>query len=169
MVGIPGFSQKVFHALSSNNINIIMITQASSEHSICIGLTKDDAKKAKEIIEDEFSLEISLNKLNSVAIEKNMVNIAVVGDKMKDHQGISGKLFSSLGANNINIRAIAKVHRKEIFQLLLTKNIKALNTIHERFFEEQIIELNLFITGVGNVGSKLLEQINKQKKYLIEI
>ncbi len=170
MVGIPGFSQKVFHALSSNNINIIMITQASSEHSICIGLTKDDAKKAKEIIEDEFSLEISLNKLNSVAIEKNMVNIAVVGDKMKDHQGISGKLFSSLGANNINIRAIAQgASERNISIIIDKKNIKkALNTIHERFFEEQIIELNLFITGVGNVGSKLLEQINQQKKYLIE-
>ena len=170
MVGIPGFSQKVFHALSSNNINIIMITQASSEHSICIGLTKNDAKKAKKIIEDEFSLEISLNKLNSVAIEKNMVNIAVVGDKMKDHQGISGKLFSSLGANNINIRAIAQgASERNISIIIDKKNIKkALNTIHERFFEEQIIELNLFITGVGNVGSKLLEQINQQKKYLIE-
>tara|TARA_Y100001970_G_scaffold180736_1_gene219977 strand:- start:19053 stop:21503 length:2451 start_codon:yes stop_codon:yes gene_type:complete len=170
MVGIPGFSQKVFHALSSNNINIIMITQASSEHSICIGLTKNDAKKAKKIIEDEFSLEISLNKLNSVSIEKNMVNIAVVGDKMKDHQGISGKLFSSLGANNINIRAIAQgASERNISIIIDKKNIKkALNTIHERFFEEQIIELNLFITGVGNVGSKLLEQINQQKKYLIE-
>lgn len=170
MVGIPGFSQKVFHALSSNDINIIMITQASSEHSICIGLTKNDANKAKKIIEDEFSLEISLNKLNSVAIEKNMVNIAVVGDKMKDHQGISGKLFSSLGANNINIRAIAQgASERNISIIIDKKNIKkALNTIHERFFEEQIIELNLFITGVGNVGSKLLEQINQQKKYLIE-
>ena len=170
MVGIPGFSQKLFNALSSNNINIIMITQASSEHSICIGLIKDDAKKAKKIIEEEFSLEITLNKLNSVSIEKNMVNIAVVGDKMKDHQGISGKLFSSLGANNINIRAIAQgASERNISIIIDKKNIKkALNTIHERFFEEQIIELNLFITGVGNVGSKLLEQIQQQKKYLIE-
>ncbi len=170
MVGITGFSQKLFNALSSNNINIIMITQASSEHSICIGLIKDDAKKAKKIIEEEFSLEINLNKLNSVSIEKNMVNIAVVGDKMKDHQGISGKLFSSLGANNINIRAIAQgASERNISIIIDKKNIKkALNTIHERFFEEQIIELNLFITGVGNVGSKLLEQIQQQKKYLIE-
>ena len=170
MIGIPGFSQKLFNALSSNNINIIMITQASSEHSICIGLIKDDAKKAKKVIEEEFSLEISLNKLNSVSIEKNMVNVAVVGDKMKDHQGISGKLFSSLGANNINIRAIAQgASERNISIIIDKKNIKkALNIIHERFFEEQIIELNLFITGVGNVGSKLLEQIQQQKKYLIE-
>ena len=170
MIGITGFSQKLFHALSSNNINIIMITQASSEHSICIGLTNNDAEKAKKIIEDEFSLEIKMNKLNSVSIEKNMVNIAVVGDKMKDHQGISGKLFSSLGANNINIRAIAQGASERNISIIIDKKntVKALNTIHERFFEEQIIELNLFITGVGNVGSKLLEQINQQKKYLIE-
>jgi len=170
MIGITGFSQKLFHALSSNNINIIMITQASSEHSICIGLTNNDAEKAKKIIEDEFSLEIKMNKLNSVSIEKNMVNIAVVGDKMKDHQGISGKLFSSLGANNINIRAIAQGASERNISIIIDKKntVKALNTIHERFFEEQVIELNLFITGVGNVGSKLLEQINQQKKYLIE-
>ena len=170
MIGITGFSQKLFHALSSNNINIIMITQASSEHSICIGLTNNDAEKAKKIIEDEFSLEIRMNRLNPVSIEKNMVNIAVVGDKMKDHQGISGKLFSSLGANNINIRAIAQGASERNISIIIDKKntVKALNTIHERFFEEQIIELNLFITGVGNVGSKLLEQINQQKKYLIE-
>ena len=139
MVGIPGFSQKLFNALSSNNINIIMITQASSEHSICIGLIKDDAKKAKKIIEEEFSLEITLNKLNSVSIEKNMVNIAVVGDKMKDHQGISGKLFSSLGANNINIRAIAQgASERNISIIIDKKNIKkALNTIHERFLKNK--------------------------------
>jgi len=170
MIGIPGFSQRLFHSLSSNNINIIMITQASSEHSICIGLTKTDAKKAKKIIYNEFALEISLKKLNPVIVEKNMVNIAVVGDKMKEHQGISGKLFSSLGANNINIRAIAQgASERNISIIIDKKNIKkALNTIHERFFEEQIIELNLFITGVGNVGSKLLEQIQLQKKFLIE-
>ena len=170
MVGIPGFSQRLFHSLSSNNINIIMITQASSEHSICIGLIKDDSEKAKKIIDNEFTLEITLKKLNSVIVENNMANIAIVGDKMKEHQGLSGKLFSSLGANNINIRAIAQgASERNISIIIDKKNIKkALNTIHERFFEEQIIELNLFITGVGNVGGKLLEQIQQQKKYLIE-
>jgi len=99
-----------------------------------------------------------------------MVNIAVVGERMKDHQGISGKLFSSLGANNINIRAIAQgASERNISIIIDEKNTqKALNTIHESFFEEQTKELNLFITGVGNVGSKLLEQIQQQQAYLLE-
>ena len=99
-----------------------------------------------------------------------MVNIAVVGEKMKDHQGISGKLFSSLGANNINIRAIAQGASERNISLIIDKKnvVKAINTLHESFFEAQVKEINLFITGIGNVGSKLLEQIEKQTNYLIE-
>ena len=147
-----------------------MITQASSEHSICIGVKEDEALKAKKVIDEKFGFEISINKVAPAQIEKNMVNIAVVGEKMKDHQGISGKLFSSLGANNINIRAIAQGASERNISIIIDKKnvIKAINTLHESFFEAQIKELNLFVTGVGNVGSKLLEQIEKQTEYLIE-
>ena len=168
MVGIPGFSKRLFETLSSENINIIMITQASSEHSICLGVKASDAKRAKTAIDDHFAFEISLNKVYPVRLELDLVNIAVVGEKMKEHQGISGKLFSSLGANNINIRAIAQgASERNISIIIDDKNTqKALNTLHESFFESQIKQLNLFITGVGNVGSKLLEQINQQTEYL---
>jgi aspartokinase/homoserine dehydrogenase 1 len=147
-----------------------MITQASSEHSICIGVKEEEALTAKKVIDEKFAFEISINKVAPAIIEKNMVNIAVVGEKMKDHQGISGKLFSSLGANNINIRAIAQgASERNISIIIDKKNVtKAINTLHESFFEAQIKELNLFVTGVGNVGSKLLEQIEKQTNYLIE-
>ena len=170
MIGITGFSKRFFEALSDENINVIMITQASSEHSICIGVKEDEAMKAKKVIDEKFAFEISINKVASAQIEKNMVNIAVVGEKMKDHQGISGKLFSSLGANNINIRAIAQGASERNISIIIDKKnvIKAINTLHESFFEAQIKELNLFVTGVGNVGSKLLEQIEKQTEYLIE-
>jgi aspartokinase/homoserine dehydrogenase 1 len=170
MIGITGFSKRFFEALSDENINVIMITQASSEHSICIGVKEDEAMAAKKVIDDKFAFEISINKVAPAQIEKNMVNIAVVGEKMKDHQGISGKLFSSLGANNINIRAIAQgASERNISIIIDQKNvIKAINTLHESFFEAQVKELNLFVTGVGNVGSKLLEQIEKQTEYLIE-
>ena len=170
MIGITGFSKRFFEALSDENINVIMITQASSEHSICIGVKEDEAMAAKKVIDDKFAFEISINKVAPTVIEKNMVNIAVVGEKMKDHQGISGKLFSSLGANNINIRAIAQgASERNISIIIDQKNVsKAINTLHESFFEAQVKELNLFLTGVGNVGSKLLEQIEKQTKYLIE-
>ena len=170
MIGITGFSKRFFEALSDENINVIMITQASSEHSICIGVKEEEALRAKKVIDEKFSFEISIKKLAPALIEKNMVNIAVVGEKMKDHQGISGKLFSSLGANNINIRAIAQgASERNISIIIDKKNVtKAINTLHESFFEAQVKELNLFITGVGNVGSKLLEQIEKQMDYLIE-
>ena len=170
MIGITGFSKRFFEALSDENINVIMITQASSEHSICIGVKEEEALAAKKVIDEKFAFEISINKVAPAIIEKNMVNIAVVGEKMKDHQGISGKLFSSLGVNNINIRAIAQgASERNISIIIDKKNVtKAINTLHESFFEAQIKELNLFVTGVGNVGSKLLEQIEKQTNYLIE-
>ena len=170
MIGITGFSKRFFEALSDENINVIMITQASSEHSICIGVKEEEALVAKKVIDEKFAFEISINKVAPAIIEKNMVNIAVVGEKMKDHQGISGKLFSSLGANNINIRAIAQGASERNISIIIDKKIvtTAINSLHESFFEAQVKELNLFVTGVGNVGSKLLEQIEKQTNYLIE-
>ena len=168
MVGVPGYSKRFFEVISNNNINIIMITQASSEHSICIALRKEDAKKGKEVIEKEFLSEIQLKKIEPIKLEENLVNIAIVGDKMKDHQGISGKMFSSLGLNNVNIRAIAQGSSERNISIIINEKDtkKAINTLHEAFFEKYIKTLNLFIVGVGNVGSKLIEQIQKQKKYL---
>ena len=170
MIGIPGFSKRFFECLSEKKINIIMITQASSEHSICIAVKSQDAWVAKKAVDEHFAFEISLKKIEPTKIESNMTNIAIVGDRMKDHQGISGRFFSSLGANNINIRAIAQgASERNISIVIDEKNTKkALNTIHESFFEEQTKELNLFITGVGNVGSRLIEQIENQKDYLLE-
>ena len=137
MMGVPGFSNRLFKAISKKNINIIMITQASSEYSICLGLRSEDSEIAKQSIDEEFEFEISLGKVSPSKIETNMVNLAVVGDKMKDHQGISGKLFSSLGSNNINIRAIAQGASERNISIVINKvNIeKALNTLHESFFE----------------------------------
>lgn len=171
MVGIPGFSKRLFEVLSNENINVIMITQASSEHSICIGLRTEDALRAKAVIDEEFTFEISLRKVNPALVENNMVNIAMVGDHMKNHQGISGKMFSTLGQNNVNIRAIAQgASERNISFIVAEKDTqKALNCLHEAFFEANIKELNLFVIGVGNVGSKLLEQIRQQEKYLQDI
>ena len=171
MVGIPGFSKRLFEALSIQNINVIMITQASSEHSICIGLRSKDAQRAKEIIDEEFAFEISLNKVDPALVENDMVNVAMVGDDMKNHQGISGKMFSTLGMNNVNIRAIAQGASERNISIIIAKKDthKALNCLHEAFFEENIKQLNLFVIGVGNVGSKLMEQIHQQQQYLQDI
>jgi len=168
MIGSPGFSKKLFDVLSLNNINIIMITQASSEHSICVGIKEDECDRAEKIIEEEFNFEIINNIIKPLKTERNLAIIALVGDKMKNHQGISGKMFSVFGFNNINVKAISQgASERNITAVISQKDVKkALNTLHEKFFEKNIKQLNLFVTGVGNVGRKLLEQISKQENYL---
>ena len=168
MIGSPGFSKKLFDVLSLNNINIIMITQASSEHSICVGIKEDECNRAEKIIEEEFNFEIINNIIKPLKTERNLAIIALVGDKMKNHQGISGKMFSVFGFNNINVKAISQgASERNITAVISQKDVKkALNTLHEKFFEKNIKQLNLFVTGVGNVGRKLLEQISKQENYL---
>ena len=170
MVGIPGFSKRLFEVLYLHQINIILITQASSELSICLAISDNDASKAKTIIDEVFEYEIQLQKVKPVKIEKKLCIIALVGDNMRNYYGLSGKMFSALGKNNINIRAIAQGASEKNISAVIDKieAKKALNTLHERFFEERIKELNLFVTGVGNVGEKFLAQINQQKKYIKE-
>ena len=168
MVGIPGFSKRLFETLSQEKINVIMITQASSEHSICLGIDEKDAQAAKAAIDVVFENEIALGKIEPIIVETGLSIIALVGDNMKNHQGISGKMFSTLGRNNINIRAIAQgASEKNITAVIDEKDVKkALNTLHEQFFESKTKQLNVFITGVGNVGERLVEQIKQQNKYL---
>ena len=170
MVGIPGFSRRLFETLSQEKINIVLITQASSEHSICIAISQNDSETAKSAIDLAFENEISLNKIDPIIVENDLSIIAVVGDSMKNHQGISGKMFSALGKNNVNIRAIAQgASERNISAVIAEKDVeKALNTLHEVFFEDNTKQLNLFITGVGNVGERLIEQIKQQQSYLKE-
>ena len=168
MVGIPGFSKRLFETLSQKKINVIMITQASSEHSICLGIDDMEAEAAKMAIDTAFENEIQLGKIEPIVVETGLSIIALVGDNMKNHQGISGKMFSSLGRNNINIRAIAQGASEKNITAVINENDvkKALNTLHEQFFESKTKQINVFITGVGNVGERLVEQIKQQKKYL---
>lgn len=170
MVGIPGFSKRCFDALFHENINVVLITQASSEHSICIAVKKDEAQAAKMALDQAFDVEIQQNKLRAVEIEDQVAIVALVGDRMKSHHGLSGKMFSALGNNNINIRAIAQgSSERNISAVISSKDVrKALNVLHEQFFEVPSKELNLFITGVGNVGSRLIAQLKSQEEYLRE-
>ncbi|WP_242118995.1 bifunctional aspartate kinase/homoserine dehydrogenase I [Aestuariivivens sediminicola] len=170
MVGIPGFSKRLFETLAQEKINVILITQASSEHSICLGIDATDAESAKTAVDQIFENEIALHKIDPIVVETGLSIIALVGDNMKNHQGISGKMFSTLGKNNINIRAIAQgASEKNISAVIADKDVKkALNTLHEQFFEAKTKQLNVFITGVGNVGERLVEQIRQQRAYLKE-
>ena len=168
MVGVPGFSKRFFESLSTHKINVVMITQASSEFSICIAIDSDDASTAKKVIDEEFEFEISQNRINKSQIETGLSNIAIVGDKMKSKKGISGKLFNALGQNNINIRAIAQGASERNISIIIDENStkKALNALHEIFFEDNLKDIHLFITGVGNVGGFLIDQIKNQKQFI---
>jgi bifunctional aspartokinase / homoserine dehydrogenase 1 len=168
MVGIPGFSKRLFEALANNSINVILITQASSEHSICVGVDEHFIARAKETIDKAFAFEIEKGAVNPLTIETDLSIIALVGDKMKSHPGISGRMFSALGRNGVNVRAIAQgSSERNISAVIATADIqKALNVLHEEFFEVAYRQVNLFIAGTGNVGGKLLAQLAKQQEYL---
>ena len=168
MIGIPGFSKRLFETIANEKINIILITQASSEHSICFGIDQSNTDIARNAINTTFENEIALHKIDPIIIEEHLSIIALVGDSMKNHQGISGKMFRSLGKNNINIRAIAQgASERNISAVIAEKDVeKSLNVLHESFFEGNIKQLNVFITGVGNVGEKLIEQIQQQRSFL---
>ncbi len=168
MVGIPGFSKRLFEALANNSINVILITQASSEHSICVGVNEHFTAKAKETIDKAFAFEIEKGTVNPLNIETDLSIIALVGDKMKSHPGISGRMFSALGRNGVNVRAIAQgSSERNISTVIATADIKkALNVLHEEFFEVAYKQVNLFIAGTGNVGGKLLAQLAQQQEYL---
>ena len=170
MIGIPGFSKRLFETLSLEKINIVFITQASSEHSICVGVYQNDALKAKELLDATFSIEIDRKKIKPVSVENDLAIIAVVGESMKNYQGLSGQMFSALGRNNVNVRAIAQGSSEKNISAVINKSNakKALNTLHEQFFEEKTKQLNLFITGVGNVGERFLAQIQQQREFLKE-
>ncbi len=168
MIGIPGISKRFFEVLSLAQISVVLITQASSEHSICIGVADEDAKFAEKLVNEAFAYEIAASKIKPVIVEEDLAIIALVGEQMKSHQGLSGKMFSTLGKNNVNIRAIAQgASERNISAVIRKEDVKkALNSLHEEFFEENIKQLNLFVMGVGNVGSKLIRQIEQQQTYL---
>jgi aspartokinase/homoserine dehydrogenase 1 len=170
MVGIPGFSKRLFEALANASINVILITQGSSEHSICVGVDEHASAKAKEVIDAAFAYEIETNKVDPIIVEKELSIVAIVGDNMKNHSGISGKMFSALGRNGVSIRAIAQgSSERNISAVIATADVKkAINVLHEEFFETTYKQVNLFIAGLGNVGQKFLDQLLQQKQFLLD-
>ncbi|HVM88477.1 MAG TPA: bifunctional aspartate kinase/homoserine dehydrogenase I [Puia sp.] len=170
MVGVPGFSKRLFEALSNETINVILITQGSSEHSICVAVDEDNIFKAKEAADKAFDHEIKTGKVEPLIIEQDLAIIALVGDNMKSHPGVSGKMFGALGRNGVNVRAIAQgSSERNISAVIALPDVKkAINTLHEEFFETTYKQLNIFIAGVGNVGSRFLAQLKQQEKYLEE-
>ncbi len=170
MVGVTGITGRLFNVLSRHNINIVLITQASSEYSVTFAINPHDSQNALEILEKEFEPEIKLRNELNILIEKELSVIAIVGEQMKNTPGISANLFSSLGRNGISAIATAQGSSELNISVVIKRESlkKALNVIHEGFFLSHIKELHLYLMGVGTVGSRLLDQINTQKAKLLQ-
>jgi len=168
MVGATGIAERIFRALAALHINIILISQASSEHSICLGVLPDSAKKAKVSLEKELRYEIHYGQINEITIEPDLSVIAVVGENMRKTKGIAGRIFQTLGDNGINISAIAQGSSELNISVVISRQdeAKALNVIHDNFYQAEKKVINLFLVGTGLIGGELLAQVNRQKDFL---
>jgi bifunctional aspartokinase / homoserine dehydrogenase 1 len=168
MIGVAGISGKLFTALAAHQISVILISQASSEHSICFAIDPKFSQQVTDILTQTFAKEIQEGDIEGIDIEDNLSIIAVVGEGMKQHTGVSGKLFSILGKNGINIVATAQGSSELNISVVIGRKdlSKALNVIHDSFFFSQTSTLNLFLVGTGLIGSTLLAQIQGQERYL---
>jgi aspartokinase/homoserine dehydrogenase 1 len=170
MVGIPGFSKRLFDALARAAINVILITQSSSEHSICVAIEEKFGILAKTVVDAEFEHEIVTGRIEPLRVETGFSILALVGDKMKEHTGVSGRMFGALGQNGVNIHAIAQgSSERNISAIISSSDVrKAVNTLHEEFFSDGLKQVNIFIAGVGTVGKKLIEQLRLQHSEIAE-
>ena len=167
MVGVSGVSSRLFGALAHEKISVILITQASSEHTICLAVEPRSAERAREAIENEFRLEIRADLIERVVVEHDLSIIAAVGENMRSTAGIAGRLFQALGQSGINVIAIAQGSSELNVSIVIRKEdeTRALTAVHDTFFAVKT-PLTLFIAGTGLIGSALLKQMERQAAIL---
>jgi len=167
MVGVPGIASRLFGALGKVGVNIILITQASSEHSICFAINPDQSAPAKAALISEFSAELKSGLLDPIVIEEHYSIVAIIGENMRRTPGIADKLFGALGKNGINVVAIAQGSSELNVSVVIDQHNlpKALKVLHGAFFLSNRRLLNLFMTGTGLIGKTLLQQIHKQFEF----
>ncbi len=170
MFGVPGIAARLFNALGQAGVNVVIITQGSSESSITFAVSPNQAKAAKRAAEKEFSFEIRENLIEPLRIEENLAVVAVVGENMRYRPGIAGRIFDALGKNGVNVVAIAQGSSELNVTIVIPADdeTKALNAIHEAFFLSDTKTLHLYMIGVGLIGSTLIKQIQAQTAFLKE-
>jgi aspartokinase/homoserine dehydrogenase 1 len=170
MFGVPGIAARLFGALAQSRINVILITQGSSEQSITFAVEPGVAALSKTVVESAFEYEIRQGNIDPVKIEESLSIVAIIGENMRYQPGISGRMFGALGKNGINCVAIAQGSSELNVSVVIPRadEAKALNALHEAFFLSDTTEIHLFIIGVGLIGSTLLKQIQHQAPYLKE-
>jgi len=168
MVGVPGVASRLFGVLAREKISVILISQASSEHTICFAIAPEAAQQARELINQEFALEIRSGLVDPLIVESDLSIMAVVGENMRHTPGIAGKLFHTLGKNGINVVAIAQGSSELNISVVIGEKdeVKGLNAVHDTFFLSDIKTQNLFVVGTGQVGSRLIEMLREQSRFL---
>ena len=168
MVGVIGVNHRIFKTLAENGISVFLVSQASSENSTSIGVRNEDAYLACEVLNEEFAKEIEMGEISPMKAESGLATVAIVGENMKHTPGIAGKLFGTLGRNGINVIACAQGASETNISFVVdgASLRKTLNVIHDSFFLSEYQVLNLFICGIGTVGSSLIEQIHGQQERL---
>ncbi|MFK7808768.1 MAG: bifunctional aspartate kinase/homoserine dehydrogenase I [Saprospiraceae bacterium] len=170
LFGMPGIAARLFNSLALAKINVILITQGSSESSITFAVQPEYAALAKQVVEEAFQYELRENTIDPIKIETDLSVIAIIGENMRYHPGIAGRLFTALGKNGVNCVAIAQGSSELNVSVVINRSDekKALNVLHQAFFLSKTKVLNLFMAGVGLIGSTLLKQIHKQSEYLLK-
>lgn len=168
MVGVIGVDHRLFRALAENGISVFLVSQASSENSISIGVRNGEAELACSLLNEEFAKEIEMGEISPMKVEGGLATVAIVGENMKHTPGIAGKLFGTLGRNGINVIACAQGASETNISFVVdgASLRKTLNVIHDSFFLSEYQVLNLFVCGIGTVGHSLLEQIHGQQERL---
>lgn len=170
MIGVSGVAARIFGSLARANINIILITQASSEHTVCFAVPPDQANGAVQALKEEFKYELNDGIIDEIQLEQELSIVAIVSDEMRQIPGIAGRVFQSLGRNGVNVVAIAQgSSERNISMVVDRKNeAKALNTLHDAFFLSNVKTVNLFLAGVGLIGGTLLRLIEGQAQKLYD-
>lgn len=168
LVGVPGSAAKLFMALSEQQINIILISQGSSENSISYVISAEQSEVATLAQEKAFEKEIENGLVDKTKVENDLSIVSIVGENMRNTPGIAGKMFKALGSNGINVFAIAQGSSELNISAVVHKDneVKSLKVLHELFFLSNTIQVNLFLAGTGLIGSTLLSQINQQYRFL---
>jgi bifunctional aspartokinase / homoserine dehydrogenase 1 len=168
LFGVPGVAGRLFAALAGKKVNVILITQGSSESSISFAVQPSDSAKACKVVEKAFELELANGSVNPLSIEPDLAAVAIVGENMRYQPGIAGTMFQALGKNGVNCIAIAQGSSELNISVIVPKTdeSKALNALHEAFFLSDTQTLHIFMSGVGLIGSTLLKQIASQASYL---
>ncbi len=170
MVGIVGVDARIFAALTQEQISAFLVSQSASETGISIGVSRADGERARTVLEEAFGREISSGAINPIDVRSELAAVAVIGENMKQHAGIAGKLFTTLGRNGISVIALAQGAAESNISFIVERRQlrKSLNVIHDSFFLSEYQELNLFLCGTGTVGGRLIDQIAQQRDRLMQ-